>query len=65
MKNNVLYVDFIFSHKKVSYIKYKLTSIFYFIFINLKDYLSLKNRINTKPLHKKDLYKVSNNLKLW
>ena len=64
MKNNVIYVDFIFSHKKVSYINYRFTSAFYSLFNHLKEHLKHGKKIPKKSLSKKDSYKVSNHLKL-
>ena len=64
MNNNVIYVDFIFRHKKVSYINYKFTSSFYLIFNHLKKHLNQENKTPKKSPPKKDFYKVSNHLKL-
>ena len=64
MKNNVIYVDFIFRHRKVSYVTYKFTFAFYFIFNHLKEHLKQEKISPGKSLPKKDFYKVSNHLKL-
>lgn len=64
MKNNVIYVDFIFSHRRISYVHYRFTYAFYFIFRYFEKYLNKENKIPKKSLPKKYFYKVSNHLKL-
>ncbi|PRR82701.1 hypothetical protein CLVI_15110 [Clostridium vincentii] len=64
MNNNVIYVDFIFTHKKVSYLNYTFLSAFFLIFNHFKKHFNNKNKILKETLPKKNFYKVSNHLKL-